>query len=101
MYTDGTIRYGNLANVSEPHTVADALHNPNWKAAMDVEFDALLKNKTWHLVPPQRGKNIVDCKWVFKIKRKADGTLDKYKARLVAKGYKQRYGIDYEDTFNL
>ena len=56
MYTNGTIRYGNLANVSEPHTVADALHNPNWKAAMDVEFDALLKNKTWHLVPPQRGQ---------------------------------------------
>jgi hypothetical protein len=38
---------------------------------------------------------------VFKVKRKADVTLDKYKARLVAKGYKQRYGIDYEDTFSL
>jgi histone deacetylase 1/2 len=67
---------------------------------MDVEFGALQKNKTWHLVPPQRGKNVIDCMWVFKVKRKADGTLDKYKARLVAKGYKQRYGIDYEDTFS-
>jgi histone deacetylase 1/2 len=67
---------------------------------MNSEFEALLKNKTWHLVPPQYGKNIVDCKWVFKIKRNADGTLNKYKARLVAKGYNQRYGIDYEDTFS-
>jgi histone deacetylase 1/2 len=101
VYTDGTIRYGNLATtISEPVTIKDALDNPHWKAAMDAEFGALLKNNTWHLVPPQQGKNIVDCKWVFKIKRKADGTLDKYKARLVAKGYKQRYGIDYEDTFS-
>jgi hypothetical protein len=45
---------------------------------MNSEFEALLKNKTWHLVPPQYGKNIVDCKWVFKIKRNADGTLNKY-----------------------
>jgi histone deacetylase 1/2 len=67
---------------------------------MDVEYNALMKNNTWHLVPPIKGRNIIDSKWVFKIKRKADGTLDKYKARLVAKGYKQRYGIDYEDTFS-
>jgi hypothetical protein len=67
---------------------------------MDNEFDALIKNKTWHLVPPQKGNNIIDCKWVYKIKRKADGSLDRYKARLVAKGFKQRYGIDYEDTFS-
>lgn len=67
---------------------------------MDSEYAALVKNKTWHLVPPQRGKNIIGCKWVYKIKSKADGTLDRYKARLVAKGFKQRYGIDYEDTFS-
>src|SRR5699024_10778952 len=58
------------------------------------------ENKTWHLVPPRKGTNIIDCKWVYKIKRKADGSLDRYKARLVAKGFKQRYGIDYEDTFS-
>jgi histone deacetylase 1/2 len=52
------------------------------------------------LVPIPKGKNIIGCKWVYKVKRKADGTIDRYKARLVAKGYKQRYGIDYEDTFN-
>jgi histone deacetylase 1/2 len=67
---------------------------------MDSELQALLKNKTWHLVPPPKGENIIDCKWVYKIKKKAEGTIDRYKVRLVAKGFKQRYGIDYEDTFS-
>lgn len=57
--------------------------------------------KTWHLVRPPKGKNIIDYKWVYKVKRKVDGTIDRYKARLVVKGYKQRYAIDYEDTFSL
>jgi histone deacetylase 1/2 len=67
---------------------------------MDEEFGALIKNKTWHLVPSRQGKNIIDCRWIYKVKHKADGTVDRYKARLVAKGFKQRYGIDYEDTFS-
>jgi hypothetical protein len=67
---------------------------------MDHEFDALVKNKIWHLVPSQKGTNVINCKWVYKIKRKVDGSLDRYKARLVAKGFKQQYGIDYEETFS-
>jgi hypothetical protein len=67
---------------------------------MDLEFSALLKNKTWHLVSRKPGANIIDCKWVYKVKKKADGSIDRYKARLVAKGFKQRYGINYEDTFS-
>jgi hypothetical protein len=77
-----------------------ALVEENWKHAMDVEFDALHRNKTWHLVPPQKGKNVIDCKWVYKIKRRPDEKIDRYKARLVVKGFKQRYDIDYEDTFS-
>jgi len=100
-YTNGTIRYAHLAAVDEePSNLQAALVNKNWKLAMDVEFDALLKNKTWHLVPPQQGRNVIDCKWVYKVKKKADGSIDRYKARLVAKGFKQHYGIDYEDTFS-
>jgi hypothetical protein len=53
---------------------------------MDDEFSALQRNKTRRLVPPEKGKNVIDSKWVFKIKRKVDGTIDRYKARLVAKG---------------
>jgi hypothetical protein len=70
------------------------------KKAINVEFDALMKNKIWHLVPPQKGGNIIDCKWVYKIKRRGDDCLDRYKARLVVKGFKQQYGIDYEETFS-
>lgn len=100
IYTDGTVRYGMLASTGEPTDLADALQDKNWKQAMNSEYEALMRNKTWHLVPPQRGTNVIGCKWVYKIKRKSDGSLDRYKARLVAKGFKQRYGIDYEDTFS-
>jgi hypothetical protein len=44
--------------------------------------------------------NVIDCKWVYKVNQKADGSIDHYKARLVAKGFKQRYGVDYEDNFS-
>jgi len=89
-----------LTSSGEPYDLTEALQNKNWKEAMLSEYDALMKNKTWHLVPPQKGRNVIGCKWVYKIKRKSDGSLDRYKARLVAKGFKQRYGIDYEDTFS-
>jgi hypothetical protein len=64
---------------------------------MDDEVQPLARNKTWHLVSPD---NVIDCKWVYKVKRQVDRSLDRYKARLVAKGFKQRHEIiDYEDTF--
>lgn len=83
----------------EPATVDEAFRDQRWVAAMDAEHNALLHNKTWHLVPAPKGKNIIGCKWVYKVKKKADGSVDRYKAHLVAKGYKQRYVLDYEDTF--
>jgi hypothetical protein len=100
VYTDGTIKYGYFSSTREPDNLGEALDNKHWKGAMEVEFGALIKNKPWHLVPPQKGTNIIGCKWVYKIKRKSDVSLDRYKARLVAKGFKQRYGLDYEDTFS-
>jgi histone deacetylase 1/2 len=95
------IRYANLTTSGEPKNLDDAFKNKNWKMAMDEEYKALMENNTWHLVSPQHAsKNVIECKWVHKIKRKADGSIDRYKARLVAKGFRQRYGIDYEDTFS-
>jgi hypothetical protein len=100
IYTDGTVRYSLFSTTGEPQHYSEAMQDERWKKAMDIEFDALLRNDTWHLVPPRAGTNIIDCKWVYKIKRKSDGSIDRYKARLVAKGFKQWYGIDYEDTFS-
>jgi hypothetical protein len=68
--------------------------------AMQDEYDALMDNKTFYLFPPSSTRNLIDCKWVYRVKKNVDGSVDKYKARLVAKGFKQRYGIDFEDTFS-
>lgn len=56
---------------------------------MKDEFDALLRNRTWELVPKDPTKNIIACKWLFRIKQKPNRSIDRYKARLVAKGYHQ------------
>jgi hypothetical protein len=76
------------------------MNQPLWKEAMIDEFQALLANKTLHLIPPRNDLNIIDCKWVFKLKQKADGSIERHKARLDAKGFTQEYGIDYEETFS-
>jgi histone deacetylase 1/2 len=99
-YKDGTVRWILSATTDEPANLDDALNDPNWKEAMDIEYDALIKNRTWNMVPQRQGTNVIDCRWVYKIKRKSDGSIDRYKARLVAKRFKQRYVIDYEDTFS-
>jgi hypothetical protein len=55
---------------------------------MNNEFDAHIKNKTWHLVAPRAGLNVIDSKWVLKLKHNLDGSIAHYKARLVAKVFK-------------
>src|SRR5262249_31007831 len=74
----------------------EAFHNPRWKEAMVEEMKALAKNETWELVTPLLDKKLVGCKWVFTVKHRADGFIDRYKARLVAKGFTQTYGVDYQ-----
>lgn len=68
---------------------------------MEEEYSALMKTETWSLQPKPPDANVVGCKWVYRIKRRPDGTIDRYKARLVALGYRQREGVDYSDTFSL
>jgi hypothetical protein len=100
IYSDGTFWYGNSTISEEPCNLTAAMSDPQWKAVMDSEFSALVMTKTWHLIPPVVGRNLIDCKWVYKIKHKIDGSINRYKARLVITGFKQRYGIDYDDTFS-
>ncbi|XP_073363658.1 uncharacterized protein [Aegilops tauschii subsp. strangulata] len=105
--TDGTVAWvaacvahAEADPTTEPRHFRAALGIPHWRATMEQEIHALQRNNTWRLVPPPSGVNIIDSKWVFKVKKHADGSIERYKARLVAKGFKQRYGIDYEDTFS-
>ena len=69
-----------LPEVLEPTTVGQALAHPEWRSAMSDEFNALIKNGTWILVPPDSQQNLVSCKWIFRVKRNADGSVQKYKA---------------------
>uniref|UniRef100_A0A2N9G021 Integrase catalytic domain-containing protein n=1 Tax=Fagus sylvatica TaxID=28930 RepID=A0A2N9G021_FAGSY len=86
--------------LTEPTTYATASKHPQWCNAMDEEFEALQKQGTWTLVPAPSTKNIVGCKWVYKLKYNSDGTISRYKARLVAKGFHQQYGVDFAETFS-
>jgi len=74
--------------------------NPAWQLAMTQEFEALHSNHTWDLVNLPSGKRAIGCKWVYKVKHKADGTIERFKARLVVKGYTQQAGIDSTETFS-
>lgn len=67
---------------------------------MTDEYTALLRNSTWDLFPPPPGWKIIGCQWVYKVKQKPNGTVDRFKARLVAQGYTHQEGIDYDATFN-
>jgi len=77
-----------------------ALQDPNWKKAMDDEFDALIKNKTWELVPRPPDVNVIRSLWIFAHKEKSDGSFERHKARLVGDGKTQQVDVDYSDIFS-
>lgn len=83
-----------------PTSYTQAIKQSKWREAMIQELNALIQTGTWELVPRQQAQNVVGCKWVFRIKQRSDGSIERYKARLVAKGYHQRPGIDYFETFS-
>ncbi|KAA3483629.1 Retrovirus-related Pol polyprotein from transposon TNT 1-94 [Gossypium australe] len=89
-----------LSSYAPGPKVAFLSPSKEWTLAAHQEYDALLKNNTCDLVPLPANQRAVGCKWVFKLKRRSDGTISHYKGRLVVKGYLQEAGIDFQDTFS-
>jgi hypothetical protein len=86
----------------EPTSFRDAVQQPDWddwKLALDEEMKSLLENDTWELVEREPGMKVIPSKWVFKLKRDSEGRINRYKCRLVAGGHRQKYGVDFEETF--
>lgn len=86
--------------MTEPKTYKQAIKSKEWIDAMQTELDALKKNDTWDIVTLSQGKQSIGCKWVYKVKLKSDGSLERYKARLMACSFTQIEGIDYFNTFS-
>ncbi|CAN1345150.1 Retrovirus-related Pol polyprotein from transposon TNT 1-94 [Linum perenne] len=84
----------------EPSTFNQAIKHTCWQIAMQDEYNALMRNNTWSLVACPTNVNLVGCKWIFRIKRNSDGTVQRHKARLVAQGFSQEAGVDYFETFS-
>ncbi|XP_031265477.1 uncharacterized protein LOC116123874 [Pistacia vera] len=92
---------GQVPILPEPNSVTKGLVSNEWREAMQLEYDALVKNNTWSLVPKMSDMQIIGNKWVFRTKFHADGSLQKYKTKLVAKGFQQTPGLDFFETFSL
>lgn len=87
----------------EPKTYEQAIESKDhkqWEQAMNEEYESLVKNRTWILVDPPGDQKVIDNRWVFKLKRNPDESIDRYKARLVVRGFTQEYGVDYHETFS-
>eukprot|EP01018_Ginkgo_biloba_P016710 Gb_04681 [translate_table: standard] len=96
------VNFGLMTQVmknNEPQSFDEAADKVQWQNAMEEKFYALVRNDTWTLMELPLDKNVIVTKWIYKIKYKYDGSIDKHKARLVAKGYAQQEGIDYTETF--
>jgi hypothetical protein len=85
--------------VTEPSSFQEEVQDPTWVDAMVGEYDSIVKNSAWKIVPRPIDKSVVGSRWLYKVKQAADGSVEKYKARFVAQGFSQIEGIDYDETF--
>ena len=93
----------NLIEEDEPAKYEEAIQDIDsalWQEAMKSEMDSMYTNQVWTLVDAPEGVKPIGCKWIFKKKTDMEGNVQTYKARLVAKGYRQRHGVDYDETFS-
>ena len=77
-----------------------SVRDSEWQSAAEEEMKSLKKNGTWKLIDPSEKGKIIGCKWVFKLKKIAEGRVSKYKARLIAQGFSPKFGIDYDEVFS-
>jgi len=85
-----------------PATLEEAINSKEkekWLEAMNSEIKSLNDCNTWILVDKTHDMHVISCKWVFNIKRRQNGEIDRYKAQLVARGFEQRSGIDYKEIY--
>ena len=82
-----------------PDTYEEASAHQVWRDAMMEEYNSIMKNEVWEVVPRPEGKSVVTSKWLYKIKHATDGSIEKFKARFVARGFSQVEGVDYDETF--
>jgi hypothetical protein len=75
------------------------VQDPTWVDAMVEEYDSIVKNNVWEIVPRPIDKSMVGSRWICKVKQAADGSMEKHKARFMARGFSQIEGIDYDETF--
>jgi hypothetical protein len=85
----------------EPSTFEEASSRQVWRDAMMEEYNSIMKNDVWEVVPRPEGKSVVTSRWLYKLKHVVDGSIEKYKARFVARGFSQVEGVDYDKTFAL
>ncbi|XP_075658622.1 uncharacterized protein LOC142628397 [Castanea sativa] len=87
-----------ISSILEPIFYHKAASNPKWQDAMDAEINALEANNTWTITSLPPSKKPIGCKWVYRVKYKSDGSVERYKARLIAKDFTQKEGLDYIDN---
>lgn len=86
--------------ITEPRSIKEALNHPGWNGSMGEEIGICHETNTWSLLPRPADTHVIGCRWVHKIKLKADGTMEKLRSRLVAKGNEQEEGIDFLETYS-
>ena len=84
---------------NEPTCFVEYIQKKEWVDSMKEEYQSIIKNDVWEIVPKPKNKDVVSSKWIYKIKHVVDKSIEKHKERFVAHGFSQNEGIDYEETF--